>query len=214
VRPQFIEWDERLWHRNRSVPLEDNFRQAMLVRVADDMRDTAQGSDFLGSALRIAAGDDDAGLGILALNAADGGAGILISGRGHCAGIEYDDRGLARGGGARKAEFLELTFERGAVGLGGAATEVFYVISGHISMLAHRVARIPTRGRFPLLAKLARKWGTAQRGRPPNQAEAAGLRAWKHSRQNTGRPCVGRNGTVVSLPHPEQTAWVSTLAYR
>src|SRR4029078_11245873 len=33
---------------------------------------------------------------------------------------------------------------------------------------------------------------------------------WKHSRQNTGRPCVGRNGTVVSLPQAEQFVVVST----
>jgi hypothetical protein len=33
--------------------------------------------------------------------------------------------------------------------------------------------------------------------------------AWKHSRQNTGLPCVGRNGTVVSLPHCEQVVLVS-----
>ena len=33
--------------------------------------------------------------------------------------------------------------------------------------------------------------------------------AWKHSRQNTGRPCVGRNGTVVSFPHCEQVVFVS-----
>jgi len=35
-------------------------------------------------------------------------------------------------------------------------------------------------------------------------------RCWKHSRQNTGRPCVGRKGTVVSLPHCEQVVRVST----
>jgi hypothetical protein len=35
------------------------------------------------------------------------------------------------------------------------------------------------------------------------------LRCWKHSRQNTGRPCVGRNGTVVSFPHCEQLVFVS-----
>src|SRR5258706_15965337 len=34
-------------------------------------------------------------------------------------------------------------------------------------------------------------------------------RCWKHSRQNTGRPCVGRNGTVVSFPHCEQLVLVS-----
>jgi hypothetical protein len=33
--------------------------------------------------------------------------------------------------------------------------------------------------------------------------------AWKHSRQNTGRPCVGRKGTVVSFPHCEQVVLVS-----
>src|SRR5215212_3591414 len=38
----------------------------------------------------------------------------------------------------------------------------------------------------------------------------ANLRDWKHSRQNTGRPCVGRNGTVVSLLHAEQLVVVST----
>src|SRR6266545_1734054 len=38
----------------------------------------------------------------------------------------------------------------------------------------------------------------------------ANLRDWKHSRQKTGRPCVGRNGTVVSLPHAEQFVVVST----
>ena len=39
------------------------------------------------------------------------------------------------------------------------------------------------------------------------------LLAWKHSRQNTGRPCVGRNGTVVSFPHCEQFVRVSVLWY-
>jgi hypothetical protein len=33
--------------------------------------------------------------------------------------------------------------------------------------------------------------------------------AWKHSRQKTGRPCVGLKGTVVSLPHCEQVVFVS-----
>ncbi len=45
-----------------------------------------------------------------------------------------------------------------------------------------------------------------------NQAEAAVVRrCWKHSRQKTGRPCVGLKGTVVSLPQPEQLVRVSTL---
>jgi hypothetical protein len=36
------------------------------------------------------------------------------------------------------------------------------------------------------------------------------FRDWKHSRQNTGRPCVGLNGTVVSFPQAEQFVVVST----
>src|SRR2546428_6868781 len=36
-------------------------------------------------------------------------------------------------------------------------------------------------------------------------------RCWKHSLQNTGRPCVGRKGTVVSFPHCEQVVFVSDL---
>src|SRR5499433_4585289 len=38
----------------------------------------------------------------------------------------------------------------------------------------------------------------------------ANFRDWKHSLQNTGRPCVGLNGTVVSLPHAEHVVMVST----
>ena len=43
--------------------------------------------------------------------------------------------------------------------------------------------------------------------RPPAPAN---FRCWKHSLQNTGRPCVGRKGTVVSLPHAEHWVCVST----
>src|SRR5579884_2100923 len=38
----------------------------------------------------------------------------------------------------------------------------------------------------------------------------ANLRDWKHSLQKTGRPWVGLNGTVVSLPHAEHVVTVST----
>src|SRR6185503_20932341 len=38
----------------------------------------------------------------------------------------------------------------------------------------------------------------------------ANFLCWKHSLQKTGRPCVGRNGTVVSFPHAEHCVCVST----
>jgi hypothetical protein len=47
---------------------------------------------------------------------------------------------------------------------------------------------------------------TSRGERAVDHAEAAVLRDWKHSRQKTGRPCVGRKGTVVCFPHPEQVA--------
>jgi hypothetical protein len=40
-------------------------------------------------------------------------------------------------------------------------------------------------------------------------AAPSARRCWKHSRQKTGRPCVGRKGTVVSLPHCEHVVFVS-----
>src|SRR6266536_6504354 len=43
----------------------------------------------------------------------------------------------------------------------------------------------------------------------PLYAAPIALRCWKHSRQNTGRPCVGRKGTVVAFPHCEQLVLVS-----
>ncbi len=42
-----------------------------------------------------------------------------------------------------------------------------------------------------------------------NYAAPMARRCWKHSRQKTGRPCVGRKGTVVSFPHCEQLVLVS-----
>ncbi len=42
-----------------------------------------------------------------------------------------------------------------------------------------------------------------------NHAAPMARRCWKHSRQKTGRPCVGRKGTVVSFPHCEHVVFVS-----
>ncbi|HUP04699.1 MAG TPA: hypothetical protein VMU19_11960 [Bryobacteraceae bacterium] len=45
----------------------------------------------------------------------------------------------------------------------------------------------------------------------PATACGAPLRLRKHSRQNTGLPCVGLNGTVVSRPHCEHMVVVSVF---
>jgi hypothetical protein len=107
----------------------------MLVRVADHLRNARQGSDFFRSALGVAAGDHDLAAGILAVDAADGGARVLISGRSHAARINYHYFGLSRGLGWLKPAVAELAFDSRAVGLGGAAAEVLYIETGHVSIL-------------------------------------------------------------------------------
>jgi len=58
---------------------------------------------------------------------------------------------------------------------------------------------------LPVRGKLVSRLGCSQ------AVAAAVRRCWKHSRQNTGLPCVGLKGTVVSLPQPEQLVRVSTF---
>jgi len=156
--------------------------------------------NLFGSTLRIASGHHNLRFGILPPNPPDGRPRILIRRCRHGAGIKDDDRSQRRHRGARKATLLELAFESGSVGLRGAASEVFYVVSRHVSMLAHG----------PVCAHFSRCSRETCR-LPADQADAAVLRELKHSRQKTGRPWVGRKGTVVSFPQPEQVAWVSTL---
>ena len=66
-----------------------------------------------------------------------GVAGLGVGGGGYCAGVEDDDGGRCGIGGRGAATVEELAFEGGAVGLGGTAAEVFYVVGGHLVMLAH-----------------------------------------------------------------------------
>ncbi len=62
------------------------------------------------------------------MNAANGGAGVLIGGRGNGASVEDDDFGLAGGASALQAAIEQLALNRCAVGLGGAASEVLHMI--------------------------------------------------------------------------------------
>jgi len=115
--------------------IQDNFGQLVFVGVANDATDAGQGGDFRGSTLSVTSGDDDFSQRILALHAADGGAGILIGGMRNRAGVQDYEVGVGRGGAGQAAGF-ELAFERGAVGLGGAASEIFDVVSAHGIMVA------------------------------------------------------------------------------
>ena len=185
----------------------------------------------MGSALGIASRDHDLRAWILALDAANGSARILVRSIGDRTRIQNDQVGLAGGRGTGQAALSQLTLQGGAIRLSGAAAEVFYVVTGHLSMVAHGAVgrgrtRVPQRGHnkaggselstnfgelSPNFGELQRASATPQLRACSDQAVAVVRRCWKHSRQKTGRPCVGRKGTVVSLPHCEQVARVSTL---
>lgn len=93
------------------------------------MGHAGQSGDFFRGALRVAAGDHDPCVGIFAMNAADGGAGVLISGSGYGAGVENNESGFRGLVGPLQAAFAELAFDGGAVGLGGSAAEIRHVVS-------------------------------------------------------------------------------------
>jgi hypothetical protein len=63
---------------------------------------------------------------------ADGVAGLGIGGGGYCTGVEDDDGSCGGIGGLGAAAIEELTFQGGAVGLGGTAAELVDVESGHL----------------------------------------------------------------------------------
>ena len=111
-----------------------NFDQAMFVGVADDFGHSRQCRDFLRRALRITSGDHDPAFGILAMNAANGSAGIAVGGGGHGARVQDDDFRLRDFFGTLKPAVAELVFQRGAICLGGPAAEILYVKRRHLSL--------------------------------------------------------------------------------
>jgi hypothetical protein len=110
--------------------------QLVFMRVADDLRHAGQGGEFLGRALRVATGHDDAGLRILSVYPTDGSASILI-GRGRDrAGVQHDNFSFCQLGGAIESSLLELPLDGGAVGLGRATTKILYVKTCHDTIVA------------------------------------------------------------------------------
>ena len=83
---------------------------------------------FFGRALRVAAGDDNFGLGIQAMRAADEGAGRAVGLGGHAAGVHDDHVGCERLALGKRAQ---LRSDRLAIGARGPAAEVFDVKTGH-----------------------------------------------------------------------------------
>lgn len=115
-----------------------DFCELVFVGVADYYAYARERGDFFWGALGVASRYYDLGFGILAADAADGGAGVLIGGRSDGASVQDYDCGLRGRACAGEAALFELAFEGGAVGLSGTAAEVLYVVGGHMVMLAHR----------------------------------------------------------------------------
>lgn len=109
----------------------DYLANAVFVRIADDPCDSVQFSDFRRSALCVASRHQNPCLGLLAPNAANCGASIMIGGGCHRAGVENHDLGLIRYFYALHSERGELLFDGRAVCLGSAAAEVLNVVAAH-----------------------------------------------------------------------------------
>ncbi len=103
------------------------------MAVADDGIDLGEGGKFFRGALGVAAGDDDAGGGVLAADAAQIRAGLAVGFRGHAAGIYNDNmRGIRRFSG-RESVVAQVGGNGLAVSTAGAAAEVFNVIFCHVA---------------------------------------------------------------------------------
>jgi len=103
----------------------------MFVRISNDRGYAGKGGNFVRGALRVAASNHDLSIGILAMNAADGGTSVLVSSSGYGAGVEDNDSGLGGLPSAFHASLLELTLDGGPVRLGSAAAEIYHVESCH-----------------------------------------------------------------------------------
>ncbi len=101
--------------------------------IADDKRDAREGSEFFRGALSITAGDEDFGNGVLGVDFSDGVAGLRVGGGSDGAGVDDDEFGVVRRSRDCAAAIEELAFDSGAIGLGGATSELFDVKGGHCS---------------------------------------------------------------------------------
>ena len=109
----------------------DEIRNLRFVGIANDEGDARKGGDFFGGALGVAAGDENFCGGILRVDFADGVASLCVCGGGDGAGVDDDEFGVLRRRCSGAAAVEELALDGGAVGLCGAAAELFDVERRH-----------------------------------------------------------------------------------
>ncbi len=105
-----------------------------LVGVADNPRDAGECGQFFGGALGITAGDDKADGWVGGVKLANGIAGLGVGRGGDGAGVDDDDVGCGGRGSGRATAVEQLALEGGAIGLGGAATELFDKEGRHLEL--------------------------------------------------------------------------------
>ena len=101
------------------------------MAVADDGHHALHGSQFRRRALRIAAGNHNAGLRILPVRATDKGAGLAIGLGGYAAGVDDDHIGLVCRLRAMPCR-AQLRADCLAIGAGRATAKILDVILRHI----------------------------------------------------------------------------------
>ena len=109
----------------------------MLMGISHDVRYTGKSCDLLGGSLGVTARYNDLARPIFSPNAAEGGSCVLFGGGGNRAGIEYHPVSMGCLRRTVEPQPLKLLVNSGTVRLSGSATEIFYVKTGHRSILAY-----------------------------------------------------------------------------
>jgi hypothetical protein len=95
-----------------------------------------QGSDFLGRPLCVTTGDQNPGLGVFPMGAANCSARILVGCGSDCTGVEDNQVGLGARISAIQTLFGKLSFYGGPIRLRGAAAKVLHKKGRHRSIIA------------------------------------------------------------------------------
>jgi hypothetical protein len=117
--------------RHKARRFEDAGDDQRFVAVADDGADAFEARQFFGCALCVASGDDDSGVGILAMDAADEGTGAAVGIGGDTAGIHDDDAGGREICCRLQAPMAQPCRDRLSIGAAGTASKVLDVIFCH-----------------------------------------------------------------------------------
>ena len=128
----------------------------MFVRVSHNQAYPWQCRQFLGSSLRIATGNKNPGCRALSMNATNRRTYVLI-GRGcHRARIQHDHFGFPGRAGTRQSPVEQLALNRSAVRLRRAASEIFYEIRRHTSIIGVVSCQLASAGSTSSVAMLAK----------------------------------------------------------